>query len=246
MQLLFSLLFFLGFCFSPGAVGEDFQQPEKLESKTTPQPLEFKEDKIASFKENPDFDYREQIEKENWWTTFKRYLRLQWQRLLDWLFGDFDAPLALTYFLKALPYILLGLFLYFIVYLFLKLYPAGPQYDYGKSPDLILDEDEKIVKHKDIPNLIKKAILNENYRLAVRYHFLFVLQQLTEKRIIAYDASKTDEDYFSEINDKELQKQFSRVNRVYDFVWYGNFQTDLNSYNRIEREFEKIRSILSP
>ena len=245
MRLVIPILFFLLIYFNPAPVIQDSSEVKKAEEATPPQPLDFNKEKIASFKKDPDFNYTEKIEQENWWTTFKRYLSLQWQRLMEWIFGDFDAPLALKYFLKALPYLLLGLLLYFIVYLFLKLNPAAPNFNTGKKPDLLLDEDEKIIRFKDIPNLIQKALSQGNYRLAIRYQFLFVLQQLAEKNIVVYDASKTDEEYVAEIEDIELKKQFRKVNRIYDFIWYGDFHTDHQSYEKIERDFQEMKSLLS-
>ena len=245
MQLFTSFLLVLFTTLSPLTVVEDSTEATNHYTQTAPKPLEFDEEKMDSLKQDPDLDYTEKIEKENWWTTFKRYLSLQWQRLMEWLFGDFDAPVALKYFLQVLPYLLLGLILYFIVYLFLKLNPAAPDLNFGKAPDLLLDEDEKIIRSRDIPGLIQKALAKNNYRLAIRYQFLFVLQQLSEKDLVIYDAAKTDEEYLAEIKDGQLKDQFKKVNRIYDFIWYGNFQTDQQNYLKIERDFQKIKSLLS-
>lgn len=245
MYFFLSFLFFLWMDLTaPSQVEDSLTQKEVVVPGAAPQPLDFSKEKIESFRNDPAFDYTERIEEESWWTTFKRYVNFQWERLMEWLFGEFDAPLALVYFLDVLPYLLLGLLLYFIIYLFLKLNPPGRDLSFGKRPDLILDEDEKIIRFEDIPNLIKKAISEGNYRLAVRYQFLFILQQLTEKNIIHYDASKTDEEYTGEINNEILRAQFQRINRIYDFVWYGDFETDLAGYERIEKDFGKMKSLL--
>lgn len=215
------------------------------EEKAVPVPLDFDEEKVASFKEDPSFDYSQKIQEENWWTSFKRYISMQWEKLMNWLLGDFEAPIAVAFFLEMLPYILLLLLLSFITYLFIRLYPAVSPLSSGKNPELILDEDEKIIRFKDIPDLIKKALSRGNYRLAVRYQFLYVLQQLADRDIVEYDSSKTDEEYLSEIQDPSVKKQFQKLNRIYDFVWYGNFSTNLQNYERIERDFERMQSMIS-
>lgn len=209
-------------------------------------PLNFSEETIKEFKEDPKFDYAEVTAEDNWWTKFKRYIRLQWQRFMNWLFGDYEAPLLLAIFLDILPYLLLGLLLILILYLFTKINPGN--YLFGTPPEaeIRFDEEEKIIKNRDIKKLIDKAVSKENYRLAVRFHFLYVLQQLSREDLVVYDSAKTDEEYVNEIENAALKAQFKRVNRIYDFVWYGNFETTAEDYQKIKNEYQKAERLIQP
>jgi hypothetical protein len=209
-------------------------------------PLNFSEESIERFKNNPEFDYSEATAEDNWWTKFKRYIRLQWQRFLNWLFGDYEAPLLLAIFLDILPYLLLGLLLTLILYLFSKINPGNYIFGTPANAELHFDEEEKIIRNRDIRKLIEKAVSKENYRQAVRYHFLYILQQLSRNDLVTYDSGKTDEDYLNEIKDPALKSRFKRVNRIYDFVWYGHFETTAEDYQKIKNEFQKAENLIQP
>lgn len=239
MRLIFLLLIIL---FAQPVVAQTSDSLFTAEEELVP--LNFSEEKISNFKQDPAFDYSEAAEKENWWTNFKRYIRLQWSRFINWLFGEFEAPLLLAIFLDILPYLLLGLLIGFILYLFSRLDPGSFFMEEKQQGELLFDEEEKIIKSRDIKKMIAKAVEKENYRLAVRYHFLYILQQLSRKEVVSYDNSKTDEDYVLEIKDDKLRGQFKRINRIYDFVWYGNFDTTASDYHRIKNEFEKAENLM--
>lgn len=245
------LLFLFSFCFAGlhlSAVPEALPQQaiEQQEEAAGPVPLNFDKEKISSYKEDPDFDYTEKIKEDSWWTNFKRWLGMQWSKLMQWLFGDFEVSPILAFFLKALPYILLALLLGLVVYLFSKFNAAAYFSKSQEKPQIILDEDEKIIRKRDIKLLIENAISKGNYRLAVRYHFLYVLQQLTQRELIDYDSSKTDEDYLQELLQPELKEQFKKLNRIYDFVWYGHFTTGRDDFEKIRKDFQKMQFLISP
>ncbi|MHA6280716.1 DUF4129 domain-containing protein [Salinimicrobium sp. CAU 1759] len=209
-------------------------------------PLDFSEETIERFKEDPDYDYSEAIAEDHWWTRFKRYIRLQWQRFLDWMFGDYEAPLLLAILLDILPYLLLGLLLAFILYLFGKINPGNHIFGTPDGGEVHFTEEEKIIKTRNIRSLIERAVASENYRLAVRYHFLYLLQQLSREEIVVYDPAKTDEEYVLEIKDKELQGIFRKLSRIYDYVWYGDFTPNVTDYQKIKHEFAKSENLIQP
>ena len=239
----FFLFFVLGISLTVSAAGSVMPVQTAEEELV---PLDFSEETIQEFKEDPEYDYSEAISDDHWWSKFKRYIRLQWQQFLDWMFGDYEAPLLLAIFLYILPYLLLGLLLAFILYLFGKLNPGNYLFGTPDGGEVHFTEQEKIIKTRNIKKLIEKAVTSENYRLAVRYHFLYLLQQLSREEIVSYDPAKTDEEYVQEIKDKELQGLFRKVSRIYDYVWYGDFVPEATAYQRIKNEFEKIENLIQP
>ena len=240
-------LFLLLFSFSGLGFSQQAEEVQQNQISEAPVPLNFNEEKTKRYKEDPAFDYSEAVEGDSWWTKFKRYVRLQWQRFLDWLFGDYSPPLLLAIFLDILPYLLLGMLLTFILYLFSRLNPAAGLLGSSEKAEIHFDDEEKIVKSRNIPELIKKAVAEENYRLAVRYHFLYILQQLSQNGYVNYDSSKTDEDYLAELKNEDLKAHFRKVNRIYDFIWYGNFEITADDYERFRQAFQKMESsIASP
>ncbi|MFD2519109.1 hypothetical protein [Salinimicrobium flavum] len=211
----------------------------------TPVPLEFDREKMSSLKKNPQFNYSEKLEDESWGTTFKRYLKMHWQNFLNWLLGDKTVPAVVAFLIQSLPYLLILFLIGISAYLFSKFNPFSPPGQSAK-PGVILEDEEQIIRTANIRDLINKAIEKENYRLAVRYHFLYILQQLSEKEIVAYDPSKTDEDYLSEISSEGLKVQYRKVNRIYDFIWYGDFMAGKEEYQKIQQEFRRTEVLIIP
>ena len=239
----FFLIFLFSFSLS-GFSGELVMPIQSAEEELVP--LDFSEETIEDFKQDPAYNYSEATESDSWWAKFKRYLALQWQRFLNWMFGDYEAPLLLAIFLDILPYLLIGLLLGLILYLFAKINPGNAFFGTPSRSEVHFNEEERIIKTRDIKKLIEKAVAAEDYRLAIRYHFLYILQQLSRQEIVIYDPAKTDEEYLQEIEDFQLQTRFKRLNRIYDFVWYGNFETPVSDYDKIRNEFVKTEAIIQP
>ena len=248
MRITFFLFSFFCGCLALSAAPEFpvQQAQQKEQTSAAPVPLKFDKEKISSYKEDPDFDYSEKIRKENWWTRFKQWVAMQWNRLMRWIFGDFEASPLLAFFLKLLPYLLLALLLGLVIYLFSKFNPASYFTGQQKKPEILLDEDEKIIRKRDIKVLIENAISKGNYRLAVRYHFLYMLQQLTRHELITYDSSKSDDEYLQELLQPDLKAQFKKLNRIYDFVWYGHFETRPGDFEKIRKDFQKMQFLINP
>ncbi len=217
---------------------ENGQQEIISETEAAPAPLEFDREEINALKQDPEFDYTDEKVQENWWTRFKRYLRLQWQKFLNWLSGDHNINEFVLFLFESLPYLLIAAILLFAVWLFTKLNPAGSYLKDPKAASVFINEEEEIVQSRNIQKLIEEAVAAGNYRLAVRFHYLLVLQKLSEKGFIDYQYSKTDEDYLIEIQKEELGRQFSQITRIYDFIWYGNFTVSAGNYPRAKKEFE--------
>ena len=207
-------------------------------------PLEFDEQKLDELRKDPEFDYTEQAKADSWWTKFKRYVRMQWQRFLNWLFGDYEASSLLAFFLELLPYILLVGLGGLILYLFSKMNPAASLLGPSKKAKISLHEEEEIIRFGNIRDLISTAVQEGNYRLAIRYHFLYVLQQLSEKGVVHYNPSKTDEDYLAEISAEDLKISFEKISRIYDFIWYGDFSADAAVYEKVKNYFRRAEDLI--
>ena len=92
--------------------------------------------------------------------------------------------------------------------------------------------------------MIQAALNEQNYRLAVRFYYLLVLQKLAQKDLIDWQVQKTNADYVYEIKDNTLRGNFSRLTRIYDFIWYGNFEVNANDFAKAEKEFKTITASL--
>lgn len=153
---------------------------------------------------------------------------------------NFSIPVGL---LKFLMYGLLAILILVVVYQIIK--NAGG-FSFGKSKTKIkVDfsdehelEDAENIENNDFETLIQKAKENKDYRRAVRYYYLWVLQRLTENKLIDWHKDKTNYDYFLELNKKTIQDDFSNSNYIYDYIWYGNFELNPSEFDRAESIFK--------
>ena len=133
-------------------------------------------------------------------------------------------------FLKALPYIIGVLVLYLIINFFLKVNSRNLISGKTNKEIVQIEDEEALLQSKDLPNLIALAISEENYRLATRYQYVLLLQQLSNKELIVWEQQKTNEDYIKEVKTKNIHTEFEEITRFYDFVWYGNFEINQQEY----------------
>jgi Domain of unknown function (DUF4129) len=98
-------------------------------------------------------------------------------------------------------------------------------------------EEEVITNESDFNALISQALRNSNYRQAVRYHYLKTLHNLAAKELIELSPDKTNYQYVREIKKPLLQNEFASLTLNYEYVWYGEFAIEENTYRKIENYF---------
>lgn len=98
------------------------------------------------------------------------------------------------------------------------------------------------IEDLDIDAMIKEAIANRDFRLAIRYSYLKTLKLLSTENFIAWSPKKTNSDYISEIDHPEIKELFRKVSYWYDHIWYGNFQLDEEKYTRAGKNFVELEN----
>lgn len=219
-------------------------QEVKYDKNSTLNQLEFDSEKIKSYKEDNSFNYLAEVEQDSWWTRFKRWLQMHYQSFIEWLFGEYRANAVIAFLLQTLPYLIVGAIMGFIVWLFIRLNPGPSILGESPAPEVYYNEEEKIVRSKNIAELIEAAIQKGDYRLAVRYYYLQLLKQLNEKGLINYEFQKTNAEYLREVKDEKFQLPLKKVMRIYDFIWYGSFGVSDSDFSLAQRYFGEIERSL--
>lgn len=209
-------------------------------------PIQIDESQLEQFKNNPDFDY--EVVKSaapDWWISFKNWLSNVFIRIFEWLFGIEKAAGAFNTFLQILPYVLLIILLFILVKFFLSVNARAIIHAKKNQSIVALSEEEHIIKNEDIQQLISSALAQKDYRLAVRYNYLYMLQLLSEKELITWELQKTNEDYTQELQKQELVQPFATCTRLYNYFWYGEFPIDQSKYERSETSFLSLKTLVS-
>ncbi len=94
----------------------------------------------------------------------------------------------------------------------------------------------------DPAQLIEKAILTQDYRLAIRLYYLKTLRQLSLKELIKWEKQKTNYDYLRELNTSDLKIDFEELTQIYERTWYGRQQIGGYEFQQIQPKFDYLVS----
>ncbi len=197
---------------------------------------------FQDFKEkysDEEFIYERTIEKSGWWTGFKQWLQ-DFLRIKTSNGVSNTADIVLKIFYVAI-------FLLVIFFIVKAVINKEGTWVFGKSSDksiIPVIDLENDIHVSDFKALIAEAELTNNYRLAVRYYYLWILKALTSAEIIEYDVEKTNSDYQNEITSKTIKDDFSYASYLYNYIWYGEFDVNDEEFITAKHAFDNfIKSI---
>jgi hypothetical protein len=139
--------------------------------------------------------------------------------------------------LQLLFWILAIFFVLFVLYKLFLTKGVFKRKAKNEKNNLPLVEEEVIDVHTNFDNLITEALKANNYRLAVRYQYLKSLHLLSQKNIITLAVDKTNYQYVTEINNLNTKRMFASLLLNYEYVWYGEFNIDGNTYQTFNQQF---------
>lgn len=198
---------------------------------------------LENYRNSGDFNYDEVKKEPNFLQKIWNWIKKVLIKILTWILGDFNkASGVLAQILRIIPYIIALLVMLFLIKMFLRVNTRNIIEGKTNISAVKFNTEEELIKSENLEELIKEAINNKNYRLSVRYYYLYLLQQMTEQNIIVWQQQKTNEDYIKEIKTKALQDDFIRSTRLYDFVWYGNFDISEDQFSRAEKLFNNMKA----
>lgn len=210
------------------------------------QQIQIEESQLDAFRNNPDFDY--DVVKSaapDWWISFKNWLGNIVLKFFEWLFGVEKAAGAFNVFLQILPYLLLVILLFILIKFFLSVNARAVMHAKKNQSIVALSEEEHIIKNENIQQLIATALTQKDYRLAVRYYYMYMLQLMSEKELIVWELQKTNEDYTQELKQQELMMPFAAITRLYNYFWYGEFPIDESKFKKAEIKFLSLKQLLT-
>lgn len=158
---------------------------------------------------------------------------------------DINLPSLGTWeFWKTVLLIIVVGILIFILYLILK--KIRPL-DAKVSLNVDDEWNPTVVTKSELELKLEKAVMNSDYRECVRIHFMFILKELIANDFIDWKPEKTNYDYLMEVRrSKEGHDDFGECVRIYDLVWYGDYEITLEDYNRLKPALENYYRSLNP
>lgn len=198
---------------------------------------------LESFKTQDDFNYSIAPNEANVFERIWAWLGRVVKRILSFIFDDIGPAVGvLAAIVKAIPWIVLGLLLFFILKFFLKVNTRNATDVLETIPSIQLTNDEELINNMQLNELIAQAIQVKDYRLAVRFYYLLILQKLTDKELIVWQQEKTNEDFIREVAKLKIASDFTEITQLYDFVWYGNFEINEPEFLKATTLFNTLKN----
>lgn len=157
---------------------------------------------------------------------------------------DIDLPSIGTWeFWKVvLLLIVVAAFIFLIYILISKLKPL----DSKVSLNVDDEWNPTVITKSELEQKLEKAQLGNDYRECVRIHFMFILKELIAGNYIDWKSEKTNYDYLLETRKSKGYDGFGECVRIYDLVWYGDYEITLQDYNRLKPALETYYQSLNP
>lgn len=197
---------------------------------------DFDSDRVKELKEDPDLRYGSRA-------TVGESL---WQRFMRWLGELIDAILRSateTNWGRLVTYTIL--LVVFVVIVMMILRVNAFKVFYGGSASAIAHKTlNENIHEMDFDHLIREALTQTDYRLAVRLQFLFALKMLSDKNYIHWEQGKTNTDYVNELSVDSLKNGFSELNHYFEYAWYGNFAVTHSVFAHVKQTFDNWRRSL--
>src|SRR5690606_2691651 len=187
-----------------------------------------------------EFDYG--VDRGEGMNLLGRFLRWFLNSMGE-IFG-FDVSPAVLLVLEYIIYSLMGcLALYLLIRMFVR---GGFSSLFTKKAPSILEVAlcERHIEAIDLDALLEGALRQGDYRLAVRYRFLMLLKQLSQREVIQWHFDKTNMDYLREIPPSPLRQEFQKATYLFDHIWYGQQPIDGPGYHQAEHRFDSLNRLI--
>jgi hypothetical protein len=219
------ILFFLT-CICCGA------QQKPLYDSAMVQPRQFNTATIEKYKENSSFQYQNELaESPSLWDMFWHWFWKTYDNIMKTEGGR--TTMKVIYWLLALA--ALAFFVYKI-----RTMNRVALFESVASQQTPWYAEEENIHAISFEEAIAKAVEEENYRLAIRLHYLQCLKIVSDKNIIAWLPNKTNSAYLNEMKGTDYYQPFKAITYIFEKAWYGNSAVLPQEYEQISEQFNQF------
>ena len=190
----------------------------------------FSKSEIASYKKQSAFKYRDDGPAENGLMyLISYYIRHFLDRVFSSRVGDTSIFTILLY----------GLMIFGVIMIILQFFKLSPQRLLSRSSHVLTVDsiDGDNIHEIDFDKLIQQSADQHNYRLAVRFWYLKMLKIMSDARLIDWQISKTNYDYYYELKQQAQRNEFLSLTRTFENSWYGNHNLSIERYKEASESF---------
>lgn len=202
-------------------------------------PRTFNPDKLNDYANDSDYQYdlKQPDDRLSWWERFKEWLREIFRQMFDSVPGGEDTR-------DIILYIIAGALLVFAILKFIGADPRGLFGRKAASAELPVEEVEADIHSISFEDMIAEAVRNQQYKRAVRLFYLKTLKQLSDREWIDWRPYKTNYEYIRELKRNDLSGEFRQVTQLFEYIWYGDFPLNNNTFKDAENQFKNFEKLI--
>lgn len=200
-------------------------------------PRHFDSLKLQKFAQESAFQYEFTPPPDSWWQRIKYQIE-QW--LLSLLTQGYGQGT-----LKLILYTIISICCLLALAALLRIKISGLFFRSSRPQSAFSFADEDKIDGIDFSAEIEKAIAQQQYRRAIRLHYLFILKLLTERKWVAFQPHKTNSDYLQEFPHNAFHKQFAHITYLFDTIWYGDSPFVPADFEQLQQPFIAFREYLN-
>ena len=207
--------------------------PVPIKNDSSAVPLRnFDLQQLKEYSTRKDFQYEEQLALNTSW----------WDRFWRWIWELINGTLENRYSGSFIKYLLIAIVVTMVIFVIFKLMGLDLKIFSGKSKaiDIPYDESMENIHEINFNEEIEKAMAKGNYRLAVRLLYLRSLKLLSDAELINWQPEKTNQAYIDELKDEERKKEFKLLTLQFDYIWYGDFPIEKESFKTLKMSFDRF------
>ncbi|AFM03192.1 hypothetical protein Fleli_0732 [Bernardetia litoralis DSM 6794] len=149
-------------------------------------------------------------------------------------------------FLAGFKYVFIGLVVALLALALVWFFTKGVLFGNKKTKleeeqaAFLTEENLEKVEFGYLEQSLEKALLQRNFRMAIRIHYLWLLKVLYEKELINWKKDKTNHAYISELarqSSQESANNFRKLTLWYEKAWYGESKIDEKDFRVVEKDF---------
>lgn len=101
------------------------------------------------------------------------------------------------------------------------------------------DWNPELIPKTELELRLEAAMLRDDYRECVRIYFTFILKEMIRLGRIKWKKDLTNIDYLLQVSGKKGYQDFQESVRIYDLVWYGEYEITRAEYDEVVPHLEK-------
>ena len=188
--------------------------------------------KLEKFRRDPDFRY----------DRGEGPILSIWDWIEAWLmnrFGDAFKRVDGAVVRKVVDYAIYGIVVITLVYVIIKLIGADPRgIFFSPKKRMTADAAVEDIEQVDFEALIAQFMEKRDYRRVVRLLYHKALKELSARSLIRWKIDKTNRDYCAELAGSSLLNEFTELTRIFEYIWYGNFDLAADSFSAVRDLYE--------